>query len=237
MAWNQMARVLGVFREGLVMVSRVISEEIANQVAFIGESLGPLFTHDPKLEGSAIRALLKAFVQMDTQEAGKEWPFVEDQKAAVCIREMQEGLAPGFEDQALYWEYRRLFVGPQKKAAPPWGSVYMDREQVIFGATTMKLHDWMRHNGVGVKKGTSDEPEDHLGTLLIMMAYIARNKPEVLVEYLRLHVLTWSSHFLELMENEAHHPFYHGLASLARLSLEGIQETLQIEVVYPRYYR
>lgn len=39
------------------------------------------------------------------------------------------------------------------------------------------------------------------------------------------------------MQNEAHHPFYHGLASLARLSLEGIQETLQIEVVYPRYYR
>ena len=232
-----MARVLGVFREGLVMVSRVISEEIANQVAFIGESLGPLFTHDPKLEGSAIRALLKAFVQMDAQEAGKEWPFVEDQKAAVCIREMQEGLTPGFEDQALYWEYRRLFVGPQKKAAPPWGSVYMDREQVIFGATTMKLHDWMRHNGIGVKKGTSDEPEDHLGTLLLMMAYIARNKPEVLVEYLQLHVLTWSSHFLELMENEAHHPFYYGLASLARLSLEGIQETLQIEVVYPRYYR
>ena len=219
------------------MVSRVISEEIANQIAFIGESLGPLFTHDPKLEGNAIRSLFEAFVQMDTQEAAKEWPFTEDQKAAVCIHEIQNGLVSGFEDQALYWEYRRLFVGPQKKAAPPWGSVYMDREQVIFGSTTMRLHDWMRRNGIGVKKGTSDEPEDHLGTLLLMMAYIARNKPEVLIEYLQLHVLTWSSHFLELMQNEAHHPFYHGLASLARLSLEGIQETLQIEVVYPRYYR
>ena len=219
------------------MVSRVISEEIANQIAFIGESLGPLFTHDPKLEGNAIRSLFEAFVQMDTQEAAKEWPFTEDQKAAVCIHEIQKGLVSGFEDQALYWEYRRLFVGPQKKAAPPWGSVYMDREQVIFGSTTMRLHDWMRRNGIGVKKGTSDEPEDHLGTLLLMMAYIARNKPEVLIEYLQLHVLTWSSHFLELMQNEAHHPFDHGLASLARLSLEGIQETLQIEVVYPRYYR
>ena len=145
------------------MVSRVISEEIANQIAFIGESLGPLFTHDPKLEGNAIRSLFEAFVQMDTQEAAKEWPFTEDQKAAVCIHEIQKGLVPGFEDQALYWEYRRLFVGPQKKAAPPWGSVYMDREQVIFGSTTMRLHDWMRRNGIGVKKGTSDEPEDHLG--------------------------------------------------------------------------
>ena len=66
------------------MVSRVISEEIANQIAFIGESLGPLFTHDPKLEGNAIRSLFEAFVQMDTQEAAKEWPFTEDQKAAVC---------------------------------------------------------------------------------------------------------------------------------------------------------
>ena len=54
------------------MVSRVISEEIANQIAFIGESLGPLFTHDPKLEGNAIRSLFEAYVQIDTQEAAKE---------------------------------------------------------------------------------------------------------------------------------------------------------------------
>ena len=35
------------------------------------------------------------------------------------------------------WEYRRLFVGPGHLPAPPWGSVYTDRECVIFGEATL----------------------------------------------------------------------------------------------------
>ena len=52
--------------------------------------------------------------------------------------QMLRGLAAGYVDEDLYWEYRRLFVGPQAKVAPPWGSVYLDKDQVIFGASTME---------------------------------------------------------------------------------------------------
>ena len=82
------------------------------------------------------------------------------------------------------------------------------------------------------------DPDDHIGLLLLMMAWIARHRPELLVEFLREHVLTWSSHFLEKLENVAQHRFYCGLAVLARASLEGVQSELGIDVDYPvRYFR
>lgn len=136
----------------------------------------------------------------------------------------------------LIWEYRRLFVGPAAKAAPPWGSVYTDRECVVFGEATLDLRQWMRQTGIE-KLNDDKEPEDHIGLMLMMMSWISVNKPEALDDFLRLHLLTWSSHFLEEMEEATDHPFYKGLARITRLSLEGIQEDREIEVEYPRFYR
>ena len=214
-----------------------ISPEMAESIAFIGESLAPYFMHDPKRDESDIRPLFEMFARLDATQAAHEWPFVEDNQAFVCIDQMQAGLEGGPTEEALYWEYRRLFVGPQKKAAPPWGSVYLDKDQVMFGSSTMCLHDWMRRNGIGVRRTESDEPEDHIATLLLMMAYLARNKSDVLCEFLQLHLLPWADHFLTGMREASTHPFYRGLAELTRLSLKGIQEVLCITVTYPRFYR
>lgn len=98
---------------------------------------------------------------------------------------MVGGLAPSCDagengafaaDDDLTWEYRRLFIGPGAKPAPPWGSVYTDRECVVFGATTLELRAWMREHGVA---RTADEktPEDHIGLMLALMAWLAQNSP------------------------------------------------------------
>lgn len=139
-------------------------------------------------------------------------------------------------DDDLMWEYRRLFVGPAEKPAPPWGSVYTDRECVVFGASTLDLRAWMREHGIA---RTTDEktPEDHIGLMLALMAWIAANQPADLDEYLRLHLLTWSSHYLDELAEAAEHPFYEGLARLTKASLEGIQAARRIDVEYPRFYR
>ena len=126
-------------------------------------------------------------------------------------------------------------MGPGRKPAPPWGSVYTDRECVVFGASTLALRAWMREHGIERLSDAAD-PEDHIGYVLLLMAWVAKHRPELLVEFLGEHVLTWSSHFLEQFE-AAEHAFYRGLASLTRSTLEGIGEELSIEVVYPRFYR
>lgn len=94
----------------------------------------------------------------------------------------------------------------------------------------------MRENGI---ERTTDEktPEDHIGLMLVLLAWLADAKPELIEQYLRDHVLTWSSHFLEQLADAAEQPFYEGLALLTKESLEGLQAELGIEVAYPRYYR
>lgn len=202
-------------------------------IAFIGETLAPFFLQDPRT-GSAGESF-RAFAALDPAAAAQEWPFADEDEVAVSLELMVTGLANGLTDD-LMWEYRRLFIGPAAKPAPPWGSVYTDRECVIFGASTLALRSWMRE--CGIARTTDDKtPEDHIGLMLALMAWIAREKPEALGEYLQLHVLTWSSHFLDALDSAAEHPFYQGLARTAKASLEGIQDAGKLEIVYPRFYR
>lgn len=202
-------------------------------IAFIGDALGPLFYYDPA--GPEAASTYEALATLDTEAAALEWPYASPEKTQAALRLMAEGLAHGIDDD-LVWEYRRLFVGPATKATPPWGSVYTDRECVIFGEATLGLRAWMRANGI--ERMTDErEPEDHIGLMLMMLSWISTNKPALLDAFLADHLLTWSSHFLDEVEQATEHPFYEGLARLTRLSLEGIQTERGLVVEHPRFYR
>ena len=200
----------------------------------MGETLGPFFLQDPKTGEAG--AAFQALAALDVDAAAAEWPFAGEAEARVCLALMKEGLAHGIEDDDLVWEYRRLFVGPAPKPAPPWGSVYTDRECVVFGESTLALRAWMRAQGIA-RLVDDKTPEDHIGLMLVLMAWIARNQPADLDDYLRLHLLPWSSHFLDELAEAAKQPFYEGLARLAKASLEGIQSERALDVAYPRFYR
>ena len=209
-------------------------EGMLEAVAFAGEALCPFFLQDPA-KGDAAEAF-SAMAALDPEAAASEWPFADAGEARGALGDMVAGLAPGTRDEALVWEYRRLFVGPDKKPVPPWGSVYTDRECVVFGESTLSLRAWMRARGIA---RTTDErtPEDHIGPMLALMAWIARNQPADLDDYLRLHLLTWAPHYLEELEGAAKHPFYRGLARLTRATLEGLRDARRLRVDVPRFYR
>ena len=209
-------------------------EALLDGIAFVGETLGPFFLQDPKTGEAG--AAFQALAALDVDAAAAEWPFAGEAEARVCLALMKEGLAHGIEDDDLVWEYRRLFVGPAPKPAPPWGSVYTDRECVVFGESTLALRAWMRAQGIA-RLVDDKTPEDHIGLMLVLMAWIARNQPADLDDYLRLHLLPWSSHFLDELAEAAKQPFYEGLARLAKASLEGIQSERALDVAYPRFYR
>lgn len=234
-------------------------EGTLDAIAFVGDTLGPLFYYDPA--AAEVRPTYEALSGLDVEAAATEWPFVSAEDAEGALRLIvagltrdaggevprgsatdgasHEGAADGTSQAVsddLAWEYRRLFVGPAAKAAPPWGSVYTDRECVIFGASTLELRRWMRQ--VGIEKLNDDnEPEDHIGLMLTMLSWVATRRPDVLDEFLGAHLLTWAPHFLEGVERETTHPFFEGLARLARASLAGIRRERGIEVERPRFYR
>ena len=209
------------------------NDEMIEAIAFAGDVLSPFFLEDPKT-GSAQESF-DAMASLDAKVAAREWPFAEPACAAGAFGDMVSGLADGATDD-LAWEYRRLFVGPGHLPVPPWGSVYTDRECVVFGEATLRLRAWMREHGVA---RSSDEktPEDHIGLMLALMSHLCRTQPDCLDEYLCLHLLTWAPHYLEELAEEAGHPFYRGLASLTRSTLSGIQEFRGLSVATPRFYK
>lgn len=217
-------------------------------VALVGLTLGPLFACDPVLDRDRVGALYVTLSASDAHELAEDWPFVDRDEAYDALSKLVDGAAR-FEDTlavdgeslaavpALASEYRRLFVGPAKKAAAPWGSVYTDKDQVVFGASTLALRAWMRESGIELRQSGGEEPEDHIGMMLELMAWIAGNRPELLEDYLAIHLLTWAPHFLTLMQAATTSDFFNGLAALTRTSLLGIKNALALEVVEPRFYR
>lgn len=227
------------------------STEEREGLVFVGQTLGPLFLHDPALEQEAVGPLYDALAQADPHQLAAEWPFAEADAIEPALTQMIVGLKAGeaagadvaeaLQDGAVHddlvWEYRRLFVGPAKKAAPPWGSVYTDKDQVVFGESTLDLREWLRDNAVSVTSGESDEPEDHIGIMLELMAWLAENRPELVRPYLAQHLLTWAPHFLELMEVASDRAFFQGLARTTALTFAAIQDALALTVETPRFYR
>lgn len=84
------------------------------------------------------------------------------------------------------------FVGPRKLAAPPWGSVYLDSEAVVFGDSCLAISRWMRAQGIELHEAESREPIDHIGRMLALLSWLASNRPELVGEFLDQHLLPWA---------------------------------------------
>ena len=195
--------------------------------------LGTLFASDPKRDAESADAF-NSLATMNVDAVAVDWPFVDAEVCAPLLRGLQEGALKGADELAK--EYRRLFVGPNALQAPPYGSVYTDPDQVLFGASTLALRGWLNEVGIGID---NDEvaPEDHIATMLSLAAWIMRVKPAVLEEYLAKHLLTWAPHYLGELGEAASDGFYRCLATLAGLTLEGAREQLGLNVEEPRFYR
>lgn len=214
-----------------------LDDQLLESIAYLGESLGPLFLYDPA-EGE-VAPLYSALREISPEYAADSWPFAEQasvQSAFELMHRSLDGSDSNPVPESIIWEYRRLFAGPGTKAAPPWGSVYTDRECVVFGETTLALRQWMRRNGIS-RPGDGTEPEDHIGLMLLLMSWISRNRPDLLEEYLTDHLLSWAPHFLQEMLDISSDPFFEGLALLTLSSLAGVQDSLDLEVSEPRFYR
>ena len=133
-------------------------------------------------------------------------------------------------------DYQALFIGPNALPAPPWGSVYLDKENVLFGDSTLKLRDWMAQQQVEVTL-EQQEPEDHFGLLLMMAAWLAEHQPADLPVLLAEHLLPWGYRYLALLQSDAGHPFYQGLAELTTLTLTHWQHELQVTPAVIELYR
>ncbi|MDR0805589.1 MAG: Tat proofreading chaperone DmsD [Enterobacteriaceae bacterium] len=197
-----------------------------DDISLTGKILGALLYYSP--DQPQVTPILEL---LDNESWADEWPcgsIAEIQQAAALIR---AGLMP--ENRLLLSEeFQRLFIGPDALPAPPWGSVYLDHESVVFGDSTLELRQWQSLLGIEIQHQQSQrEPEDHIGLLLMLAAWLAENQSEQIVTLLSDHLLTWSGRFLALLEENARHPFYRGIAQLTRITLNDWQQRLNPIVV------
>ncbi len=194
--------------------------------AFTARVPGALFYFAPDSEQAA--PLVAALTEGDWQQ---DWPLPSGQLAPVAEILCQPS------DEALPDAWQRLFIGPWALPAPPWGSVWLDRESVLFGDSTLALRQWMRDNGIAFEMA-QNEPEDHFGTLLLLAAWLAETGRDAeRDQLLAWHLLPWSTRFLTLFVENAGHPFYRALGQLAQLTLAEWQSTLLIPVAEKPLYR
>lgn len=194
--------------------------------AFTARVLGALFYFAPDSEQAA--PLVAALTGGDWQQ---DWPLPPGQLAHIADALRQQA------DEPLPDAWQRLFIGPWALPAPPWGSVWLDRESVLFGDSTLALRQWMRDNGIAFEMA-QNEPEDHFGTLLLLAAWLAETGRDAeRDQLLAWHLLPWSTRFLTLFVENAGHPFYRALGQLAQLTLAEWQSTLLIPVAEKPLYR
>ena len=153
-----------------------------------------------------------------------EWPInlsdrEDEAKLKVAFELLHKGLEPN-QLESLHEEYNRLFVGPFTLPCPPWGSVYLDKDKVIFGTSTLDLRDWMKANGISLNL-EMNEPEDHIGLMLIMISTLAGDaKEKQLSEILNNHFYPWIYNYLDCLKKSTTHDFYRGLAKLSQVTLK-----------------
>lgn len=145
---------------------------------------------------------------------------------------------------ALHAAFRDLFVGPAALPAPPWGSVYLDQEKVLFGASTFSLNTFLDRNAITLRD-PDNGPKDHFGTLCWIGAWLAsKGRMDVFDELMSEHVLPWAFLYLAELKTAAmamapdNHAavFYAAAADLASTTLAAIKAERSVEITEKKLY-
>ncbi|WP_415721318.1 molecular chaperone TorD family protein [Photobacterium ganghwense] len=177
-------------------------------IATIAKLLGSLFYYPVTHKNNQLMCHT-----LRQSEGWQESPFA---PALVAIE--QESAAQLADD------FQLLFEGCDVMPAPPWGSVYLDREQVIFGESTIRFRHFLKDCQLALDTGMR-EPEDQFGLMLMALAKLADEQDGLSVDrLLQTHLLPWAYRYLTLVQEHARTQTYCLLADIARQWLQLVQE-------------
>ena len=135
------------------------------------------------------------------------------------------------DPESLVYDHSILFEGQGVMPAPPWSSVYLERENLLMGESTLAYRDFLASQGM-VTDTQNPEPDDHFGLMLMAFAYlIEADKPESAARLISEYLLPWAERYLELVkQTETEQPFYPVLADVATVYLSRLKEQMNLQV-------
>lgn len=136
--------------------------------------------------------------------------------------------ASGFE--ALHWDFTRLFIGPESPPAPPWESVYVSRDKLLFQESTLNVKTFYQQNGFHLPE-TEYEAADHIGYELDFLWKLSEqasqelDREQAMCEritaplavssgFMQAHLLAFITPFCRELNNHAETAFYRQLSTL-----------------------
>ena len=137
-------------------------------------------------------------------------------------------------------DFTRLFIGPYSLPAPPYGSIYLEKERKIMGDSTMDVKARYENFGLGLSKRFKDVP-DHIASELEFMFFLIYNEigairadePEQTCDFLSEqksflsdHLNMWISDFADGVIKHAGTDFYRHLVQATRQFITEDLETL-----------
>ena len=140
-------------------------------------------------------------------------------------------VSSGLDLESLKIDFTRLFVGPFKVLAPPYGSVYLENNQMM-GESTIDVRNWYEKDGLDVV--INDAP-DHIAMELEFMYYLVVQQTQAANEenlqdiqlyqqkqkmFLCSHLARWVPPFAKNVQENAQTEFYRKLAGLTEMFVQ-----------------
>jgi len=130
--------------------------------------------------------------------------------------------------ESLLLDYTRLFLGPTHIIAKPYGSVWLERDKVLMGDSTMAVQKLYREGGFDVDEEFHELPDHIAAELEFLYLLIYREneahqqgKPDALEakaalrkRFLGEHLGRWVGPFTAAVRDGAQSVFYRELAAL-----------------------
>ena len=191
--------------------TREAAEVLLCNRLFLYSLLHKLFGREPDEE------LLNILTEEHTGEAfallSEEEKDIMDRTAAFLQEVREEKQNPAFLEEAKD-EYTRLFIGPVSLVAPPWESVYGQKDAMLFQESTLEVRNTYRQFGL-LPEGYPRVADDSLALELHFMALLAQRSLDAFyagkyddlaadlsgsADFLKKHLLAWVPKFLERMK-------------------------------------
>ncbi|MTJ80309.1 MAG: molecular chaperone [Telmatospirillum sp.] len=194
------------------------------EVALLPRLLGALFYRPP-----AVLEMRPLLDQLPHLPDLFPWRNVEAVRLE-CLR------MPDWAAQAVQLEFETLFEAQGNRIAPPWGSVYLDRDNLLMGPSTARYRDFLSRNGLSFA-ARNREPEDQFGLMLLAFAWLLEaGRPQAARDLLEQHLMPWSGRYLERLRDNGVSPAYAWLAGVAGQWLEDLRATHDLHPATPRLF-
>lgn len=139
-------------------------------------------------------------------------------------------------------QHDQHFSGIADIPAPPWGSVYLDRECVLFGESHTQYKQFLTKAGFEFETQNND-PLDHIGLMLMALSALLDTQENdnaidsaELQEMLSVHLLPWSQTYLSNVSLELTEPSYSSLVKTTQTLLEQYTKVFLIPVEHRKIY-